>query len=118
MFPRSDTRFRGDYTSYPLTAALELNKSLTGLSVAVLANDTFFSSADLSAMLPLLNAVNVSATVVSPYFGELVSGINATASYITTSSIFFFFDAVFIGSAFFLQGPRRSHPPAPRWAST
>ena len=81
---------------YPLTAGIEPNKSLVGLSVVVIANDTLFTSADMAAMLPLLTAQKISLTVVAPRFGELKTGINATASYITSSSIFY--DAVFIGS--------------------
>lgn len=81
---------------FPLNPGQEANKSLVGLSVAVLANDTLFSASDMAAMMPLLAAQNITLTVVAPRFGELNSGINATASYITTSSIFF--DAVFIGS--------------------
>jgi catalase len=81
---------------YPLTAALEPNKSLVGLNVAIISNDTLVSASDMNAILPLLNAQKITLTVVAPRFGELATGLNATASYITTSSIFF--DAVFIGS--------------------
>ena len=97
--PRTNlTNSTAPYPSlFPLTNLMEPNKSLTGLSVAVIASDTLFTSADMSAMMPLLAAQNVSLTVVAPHFGELRSGINATASYITTSSIFY--DAIFIGSS-------------------
>ena len=83
-------------SSYPLTAAQEPNKSLVGLSVVVIANDTIFSSTDMAAMAPLLSAQNITLTVVAPRFGQLKTGVNATASFITSSSIFY--DAVFIGS--------------------
>ena len=83
-------------SSFPLTAAQEPNKSLVGLSVAVIANDTLFTEADMSAMTQLLSAQNMTLTVVAPRSGELNTGVNATANYITTSSIFY--DAVFIGS--------------------
>ncbi|KIW94096.1 uncharacterized protein Z519_05412 [Cladophialophora bantiana CBS 173.52] len=81
---------------YPLAVGIEPNKSLAGLNVAVLANDTLFSASDMAALQPILNAQNVTLTVVAPRSGELDIGVNATASYITTSSIFY--DAVFIGS--------------------
>ena len=81
---------------YPLTVQMEPNKSNAGLSVAVIANDTLFSESDMNAMMSLLASQQVSLTVVAPHLGALQSGVNATASYITTSSIFY--DAVFIGS--------------------
>jgi catalase len=81
---------------FPTNPGIEPNKSLVGLSVAVLANDTVFSQSDLNAMLPLLMAQNMTVTIVAPHVGQLSSGINATGSYITASSVFY--DAVFIGS--------------------
>jgi catalase len=80
-----------------MTVQLEPNKSNIGLSVAVLANDTLFSQSDLQAMSFLLADQGVSVTIVAPHIGPLRSGVNATASYITASSIFF--DAIFIGSS-------------------
>lgn len=82
---------------YPLTVQMEGNKSNAGLTVAVVANDTVLTQSDLSAMASLLKSQQVSIAVVAPHLGQLKSGVNATASYITTSSIFY--DAVFIGSA-------------------
>ena len=81
---------------YPLTVQMEPNKSNAGLTVAVLANDTMLSASDVAGMMPLLASQQVSLAVVAPHHGSLASGINATASYITTSSIFY--DAIFIGS--------------------
>ena len=82
---------------YPLNPGMEPNKSNAGLVVAVLANDTLLTQADLSAMMPLLMSQQVSINVVAPHLGSLQSGINATASFITVSSVLY--DAVFIGSA-------------------
>ena len=48
-------------------------------------------------MMPLLSSQKVSLAIVAPHIGMQQSGINATASYITASSVFY--DAVFIGSA-------------------
>lgn len=81
---------------YPLTVQMEPNKSNAGLSIAVIANDTLLSEADIDAIMPELSSQQVSLAVVAPHIGPLQSGVNATASYITTSSIFY--DAVFIGS--------------------
>jgi catalase len=72
-----------------------MNKSNAGLSVAVLANDTVFSEADMTAMMPILQSQQVSLAVVGPYMGTLQTGVNATANYITSSSVLY--DAVFIG---------------------
>lgn len=82
---------------YPLNPGQEPNKSNAGLTVAVLANDTMLSESDLSAMMPLLMAQQVNIAVVAPHVGTLASGINATASFILASSVFY--DAVFIGSS-------------------
>ena len=97
--PRTNlTNSTAPYPSlYPMTVALEPNKSNAGLNVAVVANDTLFTESDLDAMMPLLSSQKVTLTIVAPHLGELKSGINATASYITASSIFY--DAVFIGSS-------------------
>ncbi|KAJ9605449.1 hypothetical protein H2200_010106 [Cladophialophora chaetospira] len=81
---------------FPINPGVEPNKSLVGLSVAVIANDTLFSTADFDAMAPLLSAQNITLTVVGPHFGMLNTGVNATSSYVTASSVFF--DAVFVGS--------------------
>lgn len=81
---------------YPLAVQIEPNKSNAGLTVAVLANDTMLSESDTAAMMPLLSSQQISFAVVAPHLGPLASGINATASYITTSSIFY--DAMLIGS--------------------
>ena len=82
---------------YPLAAEMTSNKSNIGLSVAVIASDTLLSETDVGAMTPLFTGQKVSLTVVAPRIGTLQSGINASASFITTSSVFF--DAVFIGSS-------------------
>ena len=81
---------------YPLNPGMESNKSNAGLAVAVVANDTLLTQADLSAMMPLLMSQQVSITVVAPHVGPLQSGVNATGSFITVSSVLY--DAVFIGS--------------------
>ncbi len=96
--PRTNiTNSTAPYPSlYPLNPGAEANKSLVGLSVAVIANDTLFSASDMAAMLPLLSVQNITVTIVAPRFGELNTGVNATASYLVTSSIFY--DAIFIGS--------------------
>lgn len=87
-----------DYPSlYPLNPGQEANKSNAGLTVAVLANDTMVTQSDLSAMMPLLMAQQVNIAVVASYMGTLQSGIKATGSFITVSSVFY--DAVFIGSS-------------------
>lgn len=82
---------------YPLAMGMEPNKSNAGLNVAVIANDTLFTPDDYSAMMSQLSAQKVTLTVVAPHMGELQSGVNASASYITASSVFY--DAIFIGSA-------------------
>ena len=96
--PRTNiTNATAPYPSlYPLTVQMEPNKSNAGLVVAVIANDTLFSASDMNAMMPMLAAQQVSLTVVGPRIGMLESGVNATASYITASSVFY--DAVFVGS--------------------
>jgi catalase len=72
---------------YPLGPGLEPNKSNAGLAVAVIAADNLFTSADLSIMTPLLFNQEVSIDIVAPHVGMLASGVNATSSYILTSSV-------------------------------
>ena len=81
---------------YPLNPGQETNKSNAGLQVAVIANDTMLTEADVQSMMSLLSAQQVNLTVVAPIIGTLKSGVNATASFIITSDIFY--DAIFIGS--------------------
>jgi catalase len=88
----------GMYPSlYPLNPGNQPNKTNAGLTVAVLASDTMFTPADMSAMMPLLEAQQVSLAVVGPRMGMLNTGVNATQSYLTASSVFY--DAVFVASA-------------------
>lgn len=95
--PMTNSSNRASFPSlYPLAVGIEPNKSNVGLNVAVIANDTLFTSSDYNAMMSQLSAQKVMLTVVGPHMGELQSGVNATASYITASSVFY--DAVFIGS--------------------
>jgi catalase len=82
---------------YPLNPGQEPNKSNEGLQVAIIANDTLTSQADVSAIMTLLAAQKVSLTVVAPHIGTLKTGVVANASFITTDDIFF--DAVFVGSS-------------------
>ena len=101
------TNMTSQYPSlYPLSIQMEPNKSNAGLTVAVIANDTMFSQSDMSAMMSMLSSQKVNLEIVAPHKGLLQSGINATASYITTSSVFY--DAVFIGS---IQGGSNSTGP-------
>lgn len=81
---------------YPLGPGMEPNKSLTGLNIAVVANDTVLSSSEYQTLMSMWSAQNVTVTVVGPRIGELQSGVNATASWITASSTFY--DAIIIGS--------------------
>lgn len=81
---------------YPLGATQEPHKSNEGLQVALIANDTLGTQADVQAMMSLLSAQQVSLTVVAPRIGMLKTGVTANASFITTSDVFF--DAIFIGS--------------------
>jgi catalase len=82
--------------SYLYTLDNNQTKSNVGLQVAVIANDTLLSTADVSAMMPLLSAQKVNLTIIGPHIGMLDTGVNATASYLIASSVFY--DAVFIGS--------------------
>lgn len=81
---------------YPLSPGIEPNKSLAGLNIAIIANDTVLSSSDYQTIMSMFSARNVTTTVIGPRIGELQSGANASASYITASSVFY--DAVLIGS--------------------
>ena len=72
---------------YPMTQALEPNKSNEGLIVGIIADDELLSASDLSAVTALLNQQKVLFEVVSNRQGKLQSGISANQSYITTSSI-------------------------------
>ena len=81
---------------YPLNPGQEPNKSNEGLEVAVIANDTLFTKADMAAMMPLLSAQKVLLEVVGPKIGALKTGVVANGSFITTSDVFY--DAIFIGS--------------------
>lgn len=83
-------------SQYPLNPSMEPNKTNVGLAIAVVANDTLLSPSDLTAIMPLLSSQKVSLTIVAPHIGPLKSGLNATASYITASSVFY--DAILIGS--------------------
>ena len=93
----SSNRTRATYPSYyPLARGRELRKSNQGLQVAIVANDTLTSAADVQTMTALLSAQGVTLTVVASRIGSLQTGVTANASFITTSDIFF--DAVFVGS--------------------
>lgn len=81
---------------YPLAPGSEPKKSNKGLQVAIIANDTLTTAADVQSMISLLSAQGVSLTVVAPRIGLLQTGVTANASFITTSDIFY--DAVFIGT--------------------
>lgn len=81
---------------YPLNPGQEPDKSNEGLQVALIANDTLGTTADVEAMMGLLSEQKVSLYVVAPRIGELNSGVTSNASFITTSDIFY--DAIFIGS--------------------
>ena len=82
---------------YPLTGAFEPNKSNSGLTIGILADDVHLSTAQLNSMLPLFSSQQVSYEVVSTYIGQLKSGVYSNESYVTTSSVFY--DAIIIGSA-------------------
>ena len=81
---------------YPLNTGYEPNKSNEGLQVALLANDTLGTTADVAALMSALSAQKVSLTVIAPYVGTLKSGVVANASFILAANVFY--DAVFIGS--------------------
>lgn len=81
---------------YPLNPGQEANKSNEGLQVAIVASDAMTSTADVSAIMAVLEPQKVSLTIVAPRIGTLKTGVNATASFITTSDVFY--DAVFVGS--------------------
>ncbi|KAK5170276.1 uncharacterized protein LTR77_004863 [Saxophila tyrrhenica] len=87
---------------YPLGMGLEPNKSNEGLQVALVANDTLGTEAEVQAMMSLLSAQKVSLTLVAPRIGMLKTGVTANASFITTSDVFF--DAIFIGSSIISNG--------------
>jgi catalase len=91
-----DGAFAGYPSLYPLNPGNQPNKSNAGLTVAVLATDDTFTEADMETMLPLLQAQQVSLAVVGPRMGMLNTGVNATQSYLTASSVFY--DAVFVAS--------------------
>lgn len=71
------------------------NKLLVYANLAQ-ANDTLFSEADLTAAMAKLAPQKVNLTIVAPHVGSLKTGVDATASYILASSVFY--DAIFIGS--------------------
>ena len=79
---------------YPLGAASQ--KSNAGLTVAVVASDTLFSTADMGAVMSMLASQQVGLEVVAPRVGQLNTGVVANASFIITSDIFY--DAILIGS--------------------
>ncbi|KAF2652359.1 heme-dependent catalase [Lophiostoma macrostomum CBS 122681] len=81
---------------YPLDSQGPRNKSNAGLSVAVLASDSMFSKADLNALMPLLVDQQINLAVVASRMGTLQTGVTATQSCITASSVFY--DAIFVGS--------------------
>lgn len=82
---------------YPLNPGQEPGKSNEGLTIAVLANDTVFTALDMEAVMAKLAPEKVFLAVIGPHIGMLKTGVTATASYITTSSVFY--DAVLIGSS-------------------
>jgi catalase len=96
--PSTNTTFQNAQfpSMFPLNPGMEPNKSLAGLAIAVVANDTLLSLEDYETLNSAFGAENVTLTVVAPRMGMLETGVNATASYITASSVFY--DAVLIGS--------------------
>jgi catalase len=72
---------------YPLNPGQETNKSNAGLTIGVVATDKMLSIADLTAIMPLLSSQNVTFDIISSHVGGLASGVNATSSFILTSSI-------------------------------
>jgi catalase len=84
-------------TLYELASQGTQNKSNAGLSVAVLATDTTLATTDVEAITPLLQNQQVSLTIVASRIGSLQSGVNASQSFITSSSVFY--DAVLIGTS-------------------
>lgn len=72
---------------YPLNPGQETNKSNAGLTIGILAAENMLSTADLAAIMPLLSAQNVMFDIISSRVGSLSSGVNATSSFILTSSI-------------------------------
>lgn len=81
---------------YPL-ATNTSTKSNEGLIIGILASDSRLSSADLVAIVPILKAQKVMFDIIAPHMGPLKTGIVATQSFITTSSVFY--DAIIVGSS-------------------
>ena len=73
------------------------HKTNEGLQVAIIANDTMATMADVQATMQLLAAQKVSLTIIGPHAGMLKTGVVVNASFVTTSDLFF--DAVLIGSS-------------------
>lgn len=96
--PRSNiTNSTTPYPSlFPINPGQEPHKSNAGLQVALIANGTLGTMADVQAMMPMLMAEEVSLEVVGPRIGMLKTGVMANASFTTTSDVFY--DAVFIGA--------------------
>ncbi|KAF2160640.1 hypothetical protein M409DRAFT_70374 [Zasmidium cellare ATCC 36951] len=93
----NNATYPNSYASSFYTLDTNVTKSNVGLQVAVIANDTLLTGGDVAAMISLLSAQKVSLTVVAPKIGTLASGVNATASFLISSSVFY--DAIFIGSS-------------------
>lgn len=98
----SNTTTTGIRSFYPLTPSYEPNKSLAGLVIGILANDTRLSLSDLLAIAPVLAAENATFEVVAPRINKLDTGVVANQSFITTSSVFY--DAIIVGSTIRTNG--------------
>jgi catalase len=72
---------------YPLNPGQETNKSNEGLAIGIIAGDNMLSTADLASVMPVLAAQNVTFDVIGSHVGSLASGVNATSSFILTSSV-------------------------------
>jgi catalase len=74
---------------YPLNPGQETNKSNEGLVIGIIAGDNILSAADLASIMPALSAQKVSVDIIASHVGSLASGINATSSFILTSSVLY-----------------------------
>lgn len=74
---------------YPLNPGQETNKSNEGLVIGIIAGDGLLSTGDLASIMPLLAAQKLSFDVIASHVGVLASGVNATSSFILTSSVLY-----------------------------
>jgi len=93
------TSGRAQLPKYPSQSPLDTlaPQPVTGLSVGIITDDNGLSVADLAAIEAVFKPLDLFYEVVAPHQGVLTSGVTASASYYTTSDVFY--DAIIVAGS-------------------